>query len=97
MRFRLKNMTVPIGFREGPYSLIFSFLIRPVIRTVLSYRLIDDRVLFLERFLSNCINLFKFLFLYVVFFIAFYNVVYVRDGVFDDSGHDIDRAQMVDL
>lgn len=53
-----------------------------VIRHVLSYGLVYDRVLFLEGLLKYGHDLFQFLLLNVVLFIALDDVINVGNGVF---------------
>ena len=51
----------------------------------------------MKRLLNYGIDLLQLLLLDVMLLIAFYNVFDVGDGVFDHSGHDVNRAQMVHL
>lgn len=98
IRIRLKYMAVSVGFRKGSdSSLMFILLIWLIIGTILGNGLIHNGILFLERLLSNGIDLLKFFLLYVVFLVTFYDMVYVGYCVFDNAGHDVDRAQVVDL
>ncbi len=98
LRIRFKNMTVSIGFRKWPDSSFeFIFFIETIKGTVFSNRLVYNGILLLEGFLSDCVDLLEFFFFNVVLLIAFYDVIYVGYCVLDDTGHDIDWAQMVDL